>query len=585
MYLPKQTAIRRSQTVISAFGGYEHTLRVAEGAFYDMENLSSDGFPQMTVRPRRGTLGAFPGLQAIAAQGRLVAVQDGTVTVGGASMREHMHGVTLSPGRKQLVFLGAYLCVFPDGYYFNTEDWDDCGFMAHETAVSCAETPVRLSLCTAEGAPVAPAFTQQAMPEGAQNGDYWLDTSGPVHTLKIWSAATEQWSSVPTVCVKLEAGGIGQGFSAGDGVRVSGLAGTAQAEALNALHTLVRAQDGAIVVTGLLDAAAEQTEGTVRVQRRLPEMDYVTECGNRLWGCRYGLSDGRIVNELYCCRLGDCRNWESFRGTAADSWRAACGSEGPWTGAATLGDTPVFFKEDCIHRIYPAPSGAHQAVQITCAGVQRGSAASIAAVEGRLLYLSRLGVCMYDGSVPVSVSEAFGTQRFHSAAAGSARGKYYISMTGEDGRQHLFVYDVRRGLWHREDALAVCAFARVGDELYALSPDGTLRTLFGSEGEAEGPVRWMAQTGLITSGLVGRQYVTRLNLRMLLPAGASCDVWIEYDSGGGWKHMGHIDGRGLRTFLLPIRPARCDHLRLRLTGRGTVRLMSLARITEAGSDG
>ena len=35
---------------------------------------------------------------------------------------------------------------------------------------------------------------------------------------------------------------------------------------------------------------------------------------------------------------------------------------------------------------------------------------------------------------------------------------------------------------------------------------------------------------------------------------------------------------------LPIRPRRCDHLRLRLTGTGEMRLFSIARVLEKGSD-
>ncbi len=50
---------------------------------------------------------------------------------------------------------------------------------------------------------------------------------------------------------------------------------------------------------------------------------------------------------------------------------------------------------------------------------------------------------------------------------------------------------------------------------------------------------------------------------------------------GGTAGRGHI---GLRTFLLPVRPARCDHLKFRLTGKGEMKLFSLARVLEAGSD-
>ena len=62
------------------------------------------------------------------------------------------------------------------------------------------------------------------------------------------------------------------------------------------------------------------------------------------------------------------------------------------------------------------------------------------------------------------------------------------------------------------------------------------------------------------------------------------DFWVQYDSDGVWRHCWHIEGRGLRTFLLPIRPARCDHLKFRLTGKGELKLFSLARVLEGGSD-
>ena len=64
-----------------------------------------------------------------------------------------------------------------------------------------------------------------------------------------------------------------------------------------------------IVVAGLLDRAVTQTEGTVKLARRVPDLDYVIECKNRLWGCRYGTSEGKNLNEIYCSALGDFKNW------------------------------------------------------------------------------------------------------------------------------------------------------------------------------------------------------------------------------------------------------------------------------------
>ena len=122
---------------------------------------------------------------------------------------------------------------------------------------------------------------------------------------------------------------------------------------------------------------------------------------------------------------------------ATDSWRASCGTDGKWTGAATLADSPVFFKEDCFHRVYPSASGAHQVVVQKCAGVQKGSSKSLVVVDDRLYYKSRMGVCVYDGSLPQEIGGCFGTVLYANAAAGGVRGKYFISM--EDGAQLVAV--------------------------------------------------------------------------------------------------------------------------------------------------
>ena len=62
------------------------------------------------------------------------------------------------------------------------------------------------------------------------------------------------------------------------------------------------------------------------------------------------------------------------------------------------------------------------------------------------------------------------------------------------------------------------------------------------------------------------------------------DFYMQYDSDGIWRFMGHMEGIDLRTFTLPIRPRRCDHLRMAIDGTGEFKLYSIARILEVGSD-
>lgn len=583
MLAPQLTETEKQTMMTEVFLGYNHNLELADGEFYDMENLSADDYPLLSPRPRRGTAQAIEGVQGILAKDALCWVQNNTLYINGASMEAYMPSVSISAGEKQLISMGAYLCIFPDGIYFNTEKYSDNGYMGQENTVNAASTNIDISLCLVDGTALTVSYKQASQPESPSNGQYWLDTSGKLHTLKQWAEATSQWVSVPTVYLKLSANGIGKGFQQYDGIRLSGLTGNEQVEKLNGSQILYDVGESYLVIVGLVDETTKVTSGTVKTARKVPSMDFITESGNRLWGCKYGVADGETVNEIYCCKLGDFKNWECYQGVSTDSWRASCGTDGKWTGAATLADSPIFFKEDCFHRVYPSATGAHQVVVQKCAGVQNGSNKSLVVVDDRLYYKSRMGVCVYDGSLPQEIGSCFGTTLYYNAVAGGARGKYFISMEDEGHNWSLFVYDTRKGLWHREDATHAEAFARVDDELYFLE-DGTLKTVYGSVGTLEGPVGWMAETGIMTYGLVGKKYVSRINLRMQLPKGSSVDFWVQYDSDGVWRHCGHIEGRGLRTFLLPIRPARCDHLKFRLTGKGEMKLFSLARVLEAGSD-
>ena len=73
---------------------------------------------------------------------------------------------------------------------------------------------------------------------------------------------------------------------------------------------------------------------------------------------------------------------------------------------------------------------------------------------------------------------------------------------------------------------------------------------------------------------------------MSLEEGGWAKMLIEYDSDGIWLDRGTVRGTGVnRTFLIPIIPRRCDHMRIRLEGSGEFRLYSIARIIERGSDG
>ena len=586
MLFPTLSAERQQTLATERFLGYDHNLELADGEFYDMENLSADHYPLLSPRPRRGTAQALSGVQGILAKDALCWVRNNTLYINGASMEAYMPSVNLKAGEKQLVSMGAYLCIFPDGIYFNTEDYSDNGYMGHENTVDAAETPISVSLCLADGQALTLSFSQAAQPESPSNGQYWLDTSGSLHTIKQWAEASGQWVSVPTVYVKLAANGIGKGFKQYDGIEISGLSGNEQLKKLNGSQILYGADESSIVIVGLIDQAAEVTSGTVKTARRVPDMDFITECGNRLWGCKYGMVDGKPVNEIYASKLGDCKNWRCFAGLATDSYAAARGSDGVFTGAVSYLGNPIFFKERCMERVYASGSGAHQIVTTECSGVQKGSARSLQVVGGVLYYLSGDGVQAFDGSLPVCISQALGAERYHGGVAGCWQEKYYLSALDREEKPSLLVYDSARQLWHREDALRAVDFAGKGTELYALGTDGRLWSLHGQSGQAEETFSWQVETGEMGMQSPERKRLTQLFLYLRPEKGQAVTAWVSYDQGETWIRQGQIVGSGgIREQAIAIRPRQCRRLRLRLAGSGQCTLYALTALYEKGSDG
>lgn len=573
------------------FGGYNHSLKPREGEFFDTENITTDYYPIASGRKKRGIVRRLNSPSGMTAKDSLIYADGADLYYNG----KKVDGLVLSTEKekcpKKFVSMGAYLCIFPDNLYLNTADMTDFGSM--EMSWEAEEsTSVKYSICKGDGAEYGKTTVADEAPKDAENGDLWIDSSTDTHILKQYSKNMNMWVEIATVYVKIEAKGIGQRIEKGDGIRISGCKYSGeneyikkQIEALNSTFTVKERGDNHIVVTGLLDETYTQNGG-VNVTRKVPKMDYVTECQNRLWGCYYGLEDGKTVNEIFCCKLGDFKNWEVYSGISTDSFKASCGTDGVWTGAVTYLGYPLFFKENYVHKVYISSGGAHQIVSMAIDGVQKGSDTSFTIVNDYLFYKSKTGINRFDGTQAVNISSDLGNEQYCDAVGGRLGGKYYVSMKDINEKWHLFVYDVKRGLWIREDNTMALYFADIDNELYYIDGDSNeLKTINGTEGKEEDKFPWKIVFGDIGYEYFQKKYLSRFNIRMSLEEYGWAEIYTEYDSNGIWEKRGTINGTGIsRTFTLPIIPRRCDHIRIKIEGSGEFKLYSISKILEIGSD-
>lgn len=598
---PIVNARAASREMLDVFKGYDRELRIGEGEFRDMENLSSDGYPVLTVRKRRGTLVDIDDLPAteLPREGEITGVvytdRWGVLYTQGANLYRFaginaFAQMDLNEEPKRFVFMGAYLIILPDMKYINLENTQDFGPLGHSVAVT--EGEVTFQLCKADGEAYDVTTVQGAQPEDPADGALWIDTSGSPHVLKQWSAAMEQWATVATTYVKISGlnyGTDGQWFSQYDGVTISGIT-AAGATHLNGSAVLQSESNGtSIVIVGLLDQVVKQTciaEQPIRVERRIPVLDHVVEAGNRLWGCRHGKDlDGNTVNEIYGSKLGDPKNWSCFMGIATDSWTASIGSQGDFTGAANIGGYPVFYKQDIRHKVWISDSGAHQIASLPCQGVRYGCGKSVAVMDGAAVYKSGSGFCLDDGSGPVEIGQCFAGAGYDGAVGCACGHKYYVSMMDKEDAWHLFVYDADKKLWHREDDFH--AVGLWGCASWVAGTDGRLlldMTSGTERQDMEQAVCWMAETGELGLESPDRKYISRLDLRLSMEVGAELTVYVQYDTEPEWVALGSIRGTSLQSFSLPLRLRRCQHFRLRFEGVGDTKLYSITKTIMKGSD-
>lgn len=581
MYKPPLYGVDKSRQLISSFKGYEKNLVIDENAFFYDENISSDNYPVISPRNKRAFFNVTGDrLHGLFSKSKLCYINNGTLYYGG----EPVAGVYLPPTNRERFFasMGSRLIIFPDKIYVDTENLSDYGSLEACFSGERAEC----TLCRGDGDLYEAYIVSNAPPTSPSHGDLWVDTSLTQHSLKQYSAETESWVEIEDKFIRITCNGIGVNFKEYDGVELEGFGDMG----IDGGHIIYDKGDDYIVIPGILDVNTSiSTPFTVK--RTVPDMDFICESGNRLWGC------SSKNNEIYASKLGDPTNFYTYMGISTDSYTASVGSDGPFTGVTAYRGYILFFKENCVHKLY----GQNPPYTITTSyirGVQKGSHKSLCCLNETLYYKSPNGICAYEGSLPVDISAHLGKAYYTDAVAGTLNNKYYICMTNVNGERELFCYDEEKAIWHREGIFDVSGFANNNMNLYFLvNEENTCRlglidgeNMYGNfSGQLQGfyyekNFEWVLETGLWGLQLPENKYYSSLRLRAIGEKGAEIQVSLEFNSKGKWVKQLHerLDKTG--SLSLPFITPRCDHMRMRISGTGKIKLISISRNIESGSD-
>ena len=616
MILSNRNGLKNTRNMLRVFGGLNETYSCTEAEYSAGINFSARNFPALSTRLPRRKLREEADLNGMYHLNGLLTVcgRDLVYTPDDADEMEVTLKDAVENGKKTLVGIGTKILIFPDKLAFDTASRKVSALGA---VWSGKNTSVEFAPCDAEGKVYEVSGCGPAEPDKPTDGQLFLRVEDPEKpwssesTLEVYSEASGNWSAVVLDYCRISAKGVGTDFAAEDTVTLTGSAAE-QAGQWNELDgdrivydagadaLRVKADPGGewfygrLTRTGAavrwvsLDGSVSRefvSAEVVELERRVPDMDYLTECDNRVWGC------SNKENVIYACKLGDPTNWFSYRGIAADSYAVTVGSDGAFTGAATCMGYALFFKENTLHKLYGSKPSDFQLSSLRCRGVAKGAARSLCVINETLYYLSPDGVMAWDGSIPAKVSAALDAGRLANvkqAVGGALDGRYYLHVSREN-EVRLLVYDTERGLWHEED---VCSFemASTGGQLYlwdgrALWAADPSREAAGQRSEeTEQGVEFALTTGDLGLDSPEERYLSRLTLRLDAACRSQVTVEVSYD-GGPWENAAALTVEGPRRNCdLHLVPRRCASLRLRLWGYGQITLRSLAK-TFSGAKG
>ena len=366
--------------------------------------------------------------------------------------------------------------------------------------------------------------------------------------------------------VEVKAESLGGAFKVGDAVTIAG------SKTNNITFIVGGVRGNTIYAESDIFTATTESE-IFTIERKIPDLDYICESDNRIWGC------SNADNTIYASALGDPTNFFDYSGESTDSYAVAVGSPERFTACCRYGGAVLFFKENKIHKVLGSYPAEYTLYSYDVEGVQEGSHKSLQTINEVLYYKGIHGVFAYNGS-PRLISANFGEKSFGSAVAGNDGDTYYISMSDE-GRGYLFAYETKHGMWVLEDDLKVVDFIKSRSTLRMLAEGGKF-FLCDAE-ESETGIEWHIQFAPFYETIEGKKSYSRIVFRLEIPQGSYMIVDVKTD-GGAWREAGKVVGRrdGIIPVNVPIN--RCDKFEIRLRGKGKCTIHQMKREFFVGGD-
>ena len=282
----------------------------------------------------------------------------------------------------------------------------------------------------------------------------------------------------------------------------------------------------------------------------------------RLWGYDKNILRGTVSDIFASSGIVD---WVTGDNTNTEAISQPLWQGGNITGIAALIDGLVCLKHDCVTLVtgnYPAIMNSNT---IPCKGLPVKNRESVAVINESVYYLSDGGVYRFDGGIPRCISRDAKITGTEAVGAGDGE-KYYLSLKEPNGDYALYIYDVNRETWHKEDNTHAASFTMLNSEMYM----AVGKEIYNINAPQE-DVDWECELWY-DEGTHRRKRYKEFHMRGNV---GHCEFFLKAD-GGEWKFIAAQEGQ----FSIKIPPFECEELSVLIKGEGICEIKSLDRVFE-----
>lgn len=158
----------------------------------------------------------------------------------------------------------------------------------------------------------------------------------------------------------------------------------------------------------------------------------------------------------------------------------------------------------------------------------------------------------------------------------------------------MLVYDFNKSTWMKEEQQSLIRtgvsdgrhiyYCDYDNKVYRISDNDTFNVTPGFSFKEEPDFKWYAESEELGYSYPDSKHILKINLRVRVPVGSEMRITMEYDSDGREVNLYGLRDVGHKSVNCYIIPHRCDHLKIRVSGKGECDIISAAVVFYQGSD-